>query len=226
MLTNNPKEYITLKTGPQKNFAEYYHRRLVIRLTWIKILLHFLLNRTNALSSCLSILYFSLKNPSKCPYNGARRDDCPLCHRELFPSSGGTYFSKVRFDVSRMSLIGTHALDFVIILFVKDNIVMFYSSISYLLTIILPQYRRWFYVCCHSWQTFTELWYGWRLLQQIPVSTGERRNSSFISLFFTENFKSRARPQRQPIESNIFDKNEEKQLLFRSSLKFKLSKIS
>ncbi|CAB4028007.1 A disintegrin and metallo ase with thrombospondin motifs 9 [Paramuricea clavata] len=74
MLTNNPKEYMTLKSGPQHNFAEYYHR--------------------------------SLKNPSKCPYNGARNDDCPLCHRELFPTSGGTYFSKVRFDVSRMSIIG------------------------------------------------------------------------------------------------------------------------
>ncbi|XP_028407987.1 A disintegrin and metalloproteinase with thrombospondin motifs 9-like [Dendronephthya gigantea] len=74
MLTNHPKEYITLRSGAQHNFAEYYHR--------------------------------SLKNPRKCPYNGARNDDCPLCHRELFPSSGGTYFSKVRFDVSRMSIIG------------------------------------------------------------------------------------------------------------------------
>lgn len=54
--------------------------------------------------------YFSLKNPSKCPYNGARNDDCPLCHKELFPTSGGTYFSKVRFDVSRMSIIGKNWL--------------------------------------------------------------------------------------------------------------------
>ena len=113
MLTNNPKEYITLKTGPQKNFAEYYHRRLVVKLTWIKILARFSLNRTKAITHYSFVLYFSLKNPSKCPYSGARRDDCPLCHRELFPSSGGTYFSKVRFDVSRMSLIGKHGYDFV-----------------------------------------------------------------------------------------------------------------
>ena len=27
MLTDNPKEYITLSSGPNHNFAEYYHRR-------------------------------------------------------------------------------------------------------------------------------------------------------------------------------------------------------
>jgi hypothetical protein len=34
MLTNNPKEYITLKSGPQHNFAEYYHRRLGVRFVF------------------------------------------------------------------------------------------------------------------------------------------------------------------------------------------------
>ncbi len=68
------------------------------------------------MSSNISIpyLFFSLKNPGKCPYNGARKDDCPLCHRGIFATSGGTYFSKVRFDVSRMSIIGKY----------RSNIVM------------------------------------------------------------------------------------------------------
>lgn len=74
MLTDNPKEFITLSSGPNSNFAEYYHR--------------------------------ILKNPNQCPYNGARSDNCPHCHSERFSRSGGTYFSKVRFDISRMALIG------------------------------------------------------------------------------------------------------------------------
>ncbi|XP_046840031.1 A disintegrin and metalloproteinase with thrombospondin motifs 9-like [Xenia sp. Carnegie-2017] len=74
MLTDNPKEFITLRSGPRHNFAEYYHR--------------------------------SLRNPAKCPYNGARRDDCPHCVPGLLDESGGTYFSKVRLDLRRMSVIG------------------------------------------------------------------------------------------------------------------------
>ena len=41
MLTNNPKEYITLKSGPQNNFAEYYHRRWATRLN---IVLNFVIS--------------------------------------------------------------------------------------------------------------------------------------------------------------------------------------
>ncbi|KAJ7351111.1 A disintegrin and metalloproteinase with thrombospondin motif 9 [Desmophyllum pertusum] len=72
MMSEKPKEYITLKTGPSDNFAEIYPKRL--------------------------------RNPRGCPANGSHFDECD-CEDEDYKLSGGSYFSKLRIDLSTMKII-------------------------------------------------------------------------------------------------------------------------
>nr|XP_058944082.1 A disintegrin and metalloproteinase with thrombospondin motifs 9-like isoform X2 [Pocillopora verrucosa] len=72
MMSKEPKEYITLKTGHSDNFAEIYPKRL--------------------------------RDPRKCPANGSHIDACD-CEDEDFKLSGGSYFYKLRVDLSAMKII-------------------------------------------------------------------------------------------------------------------------
>lgn len=72
MMSKEPKEYITLKTGHSDNFAEIYPKRL--------------------------------RDPRKCPENGSHIDACD-CEDEDFKLSGGSYFYKLRVDLSAMKII-------------------------------------------------------------------------------------------------------------------------
>jgi len=72
MMSDEPKEYITLKTGPAENFAEIYPKRL--------------------------------RNAWACPSNGSHVEECD-CEDEDYKLSGGSYFTKVRLDLSAMRII-------------------------------------------------------------------------------------------------------------------------
>ncbi|XP_078343629.1 A disintegrin and metalloproteinase with thrombospondin motifs 9-like isoform X3 [Oculina patagonica] len=72
MMSEEPKEYITLKTGPSENFAEIYPKRL--------------------------------RDPWKCPANGSHFDKCD-CENDDYKLSGGSYFSKIRINLSTMKII-------------------------------------------------------------------------------------------------------------------------
>lgn len=72
MMSAEPKEYITLTTGPDNNFAEFYPKRL--------------------------------RNAWECPSNGSHFEECN-CEDEDNRMSGGSYFSKVRLDLSSMRII-------------------------------------------------------------------------------------------------------------------------
>lgn len=72
MMSKEPKEYISLLTGPSDNFAEIHPKRL--------------------------------RDPTKCPTNGSHFDACD-CEDEDHKMSGGSYFSKLRVDLSAMRII-------------------------------------------------------------------------------------------------------------------------
>uniref|UniRef100_A0A8C5ZLX5 ADAM metallopeptidase with thrombospondin type 1 motif 9 n=1 Tax=Marmota marmota marmota TaxID=9994 RepID=A0A8C5ZLX5_MARMA len=46
-----------------------------------------------------------LHNPTECPYNGSRRDDCPC--RKDYTAAGFSSFQKIRLDVSSMQIVTT-----------------------------------------------------------------------------------------------------------------------
>ncbi|MGH0187034.1 UNVERIFIED_CONTAM: hypothetical protein FKN15_023507 [Acipenser sinensis] len=46
---------------------------------------------------------FRLNNPTECPYNGSRREDCN-CRRD-YTAAGFSSFSKVRMDLHKMQII-------------------------------------------------------------------------------------------------------------------------
>ncbi|XP_039628815.1 A disintegrin and metalloproteinase with thrombospondin motifs 9 isoform X1 [Polypterus senegalus] len=48
---------------------------------------------------------FRLINPTECPYNGSRREDC-ICRKD-YTAAGFTKFSKVRLDINKMQIITT-----------------------------------------------------------------------------------------------------------------------
>nr|XP_006004481.1 PREDICTED: A disintegrin and metalloproteinase with thrombospondin motifs 9 [Latimeria chalumnae] len=48
---------------------------------------------------------YRLHNPTECPYNGSRREDCPC--RKDYTAAGLSTFSKVRLDLSTMQIITT-----------------------------------------------------------------------------------------------------------------------
>ncbi|XP_029103687.1 A disintegrin and metalloproteinase with thrombospondin motifs 9 isoform X2 [Scleropages formosus] len=48
---------------------------------------------------------FRLTNPTECPYNGSRREDCP-CRRD-YTAAGLSVFSKVRLDLHKMQIVTT-----------------------------------------------------------------------------------------------------------------------
>ncbi|KAJ6668225.1 hypothetical protein lerEdw1_015602 [Lerista edwardsae] len=48
---------------------------------------------------------YRLHNPTECPYNGSRREDCPC--RKDYTAAGFSAFSKVRLDLNTMQIITT-----------------------------------------------------------------------------------------------------------------------
>ncbi|XP_068107864.1 uncharacterized protein [Hyperolius riggenbachi] len=62
-------------------------------------------------SSCMDtcsplwLSLFMLQNPTECPYNGSRREDCPC--RKDYTAAGLSTFSKVRLDVTTLQIITT-----------------------------------------------------------------------------------------------------------------------
>ncbi|XP_072277315.1 A disintegrin and metalloproteinase with thrombospondin motifs 9 [Pyxicephalus adspersus] len=48
---------------------------------------------------------YRLQNPTECPYNGSRREDCPC--RKDYTASGLSTFSKVRLDLTTLQIITT-----------------------------------------------------------------------------------------------------------------------
>ncbi|XP_059166444.1 A disintegrin and metalloproteinase with thrombospondin motifs 9-like [Physella acuta] len=51
-----------------------------------------------------------LKTPNTCPFNGLRPDvDCPECLKKPYEQSGNTSFSKIRIDLSTLTIIPTDA---------------------------------------------------------------------------------------------------------------------
>ncbi|KAM9593052.1 A disintegrin and metalloproteinase with thrombospondin motifs 9 isoform 1-T1 [Trichechus inunguis] len=73
MLSDRPKEYVTLVHGDSENFSEVYGHRL--------------------------------HNPTECPYNGSRRDDCQC--RKDYTAAGFSTFRKIRIDLTTMQIITT-----------------------------------------------------------------------------------------------------------------------
>ena len=51
-------------------------------------------------------LSFRLRDPHKCPANGSHFGQCD-CEQEDYKLSGGSYFSKLRIDLTTMKIIGT-----------------------------------------------------------------------------------------------------------------------
>ncbi|RNA19970.1 A disintegrin and metallo ase with thrombospondin motifs 20, partial [Brachionus plicatilis] len=74
MHTSEPKEFITLKSGESRNFAEIYDKKLI--------------------------------HPTKCRYGPRYGADCSFCESETVENHGITLFSKVRLNISSLSIIG------------------------------------------------------------------------------------------------------------------------
>lgn len=61
--------------------------------------------RTGDADNFSEVFGFRLNNPTECPYNGSRREDCPC--RKDYTASGLSTFSRVRVDLSEMQIITT-----------------------------------------------------------------------------------------------------------------------
>ena len=57
----------------------------------------------------LLLVFCRLRNAWACPANGSRVDQCD-CEGEDYTLSGGSYFSKVRINLSTMKIIGESKL--------------------------------------------------------------------------------------------------------------------
>lgn len=65
-----------------------------------------LLQSINVASSLkVFFFFFRLRNAWECPANGSHSETCS-CEDDDYELSGGSYFSKVRLDLSSMRIIG------------------------------------------------------------------------------------------------------------------------
>lgn len=98
MHTDDPKEYVTLRSGQMDNYSEVYGHRLCVwrglrawcrwgSCSWTEC-------------SCVSS---RLLNPFECPYNGSRRQNCNC--RNDYAAAGYTLFHKVRLDLSSLRIM-------------------------------------------------------------------------------------------------------------------------
>nr|CAD7429467.1 unnamed protein product [Timema monikensis] len=79
MDSNLPKEYLTIPTGQNRNYAEIYNRRYTGHMIDTAVLQH----------------------PDTCPHQGERRDDCD-CIQDAKGIAGLTVYSKIRLNVTSL----------------------------------------------------------------------------------------------------------------------------
>lgn len=101
MQSDRPKEYVTLVHGDSENFSEVYGHRYE--------------TPESEESRCLEIpgntfpflpehsFSIRLHNPTECPYNGSRQDECPC--RKDYTAAGFSTFHKIRIDLATMHII-------------------------------------------------------------------------------------------------------------------------
>lgn len=96
-------------------------------------------------------LYFRLLNPNVCNVNESHSDSCP-CHSDIYKESGGSYFSKIRLDLSTMIIDGKTTPGIPV-----------YRNIALILSLCF--YSWWFRVCGDKRQQIPVIRYCRRLLQ-------------------------------------------------------------
>lgn len=106
MHTDDPKEYVTLRSGQMDNYSEVYGHRCVCVCVWRGW------RARHHWGSCSwgerSFVSPRLLNPFECPYNGSRRQDCNC--RNDYAAAGYTLFHKVRLDLSSLRIMGALVL--------------------------------------------------------------------------------------------------------------------